>query len=97
MAQLFAYANTMSCRVSKARAQGETAELEPIDGRASDFEQGGDVAVSCPGRQGFAGVFSLLGREFGLASEFYPLAFAAFTPARVRSVIRLRSSSAILR
>src|SRR4030095_455415 len=72
MAQLFAYASTMSCACQKRGPKGKTAELEPIDGRASDFEQGGDVLRSLALGAEFAGVFSLLGREFGLASEFYP-------------------------
>lgn len=41
-----------------------------------------------------AGVVDLLGRQFSLASEFYSRGCLAFTPARVRSLIRLRSSSA---
>jgi hypothetical protein len=31
MAQLFAYANTMSCACQKRGPKGETAELEPIE------------------------------------------------------------------
>src|SRR4029453_13098244 len=72
MAQFFAYANTMSCACQKRGPKGETAELEPIDGRTADFEQGGDVLRSLALGAEFAGVFSLLWREFGLASPFFP-------------------------
>src|SRR4030095_17133687 len=72
MTQLFACANTMSCACQKRGPQTETAELEPIDGRAANFEQRGDVLRSLALGTEFAGMVSLLWGQFGLASEFYP-------------------------
>src|SRR5262249_6921770 len=60
--------------------QGESIELEPIDGRASDFEQVGDVLRSLALGAEFEDMFSLLRGKFGLASEFHPSGLRGLHP-----------------
>jgi hypothetical protein len=55
-------------------------------------KRGNCAAVFAPDQ--FPGLLNLLLRRFCLRPNFTSRAFAAFTPARVRSLIRLRSSSA---
>src|SRR4029450_8174391 len=80
MAHLFARANTMSCACQKLGPKGETVGLEPIDGRAANFEQRGDVLRSLALGTEFAGMVSLLWGQFGLASEFYPSGLRGLHP-----------------
>jgi hypothetical protein len=52
----------------------KTIGLEPIDCRASDFEQVGDIVHALTLGAEFESMVDLLRGEFGLASEFHPSA-----------------------
>ena len=61
---------------------------------AANSENAGDVLPVLALVQHFVGMFKLFGVQLRLAPDFHASAFAAFTPARVRPLRRLRSSSA---
>ena len=80
----------MAVYVREASLTGQ----RPVKGGAVHVEERGHVLAALAVVDQFAGVSDLLPGEFGLAPNFTPRPLAAFTPARVRPLMRLRSSSA---
>jgi len=78
----------------KSGVTGEWRAQRPAEGDAAHVQRVGDVLAALAVVDQLPGGFDLRGGELRLAPEFDASALSGFTPARVRSVIRLCSDPA---